>query len=198
VRLVLRILCLAGAFCLLPTAGWAEWQLKPFGGLNFGGSTTYIDLEHVAGDARLTFGGSVALLGEVVGLEADFGNTPGYFNGDGPLVLSSRVTTLTGNVIVALPKRIAQYSLRPYVVAGGGLLHTHLEDSAGAFLLSRGLGAVDFGAGVTGFLSDHVGLNWDIRFFKSFEGEEGALGFHPDGPEQLSTWRATMGIVFRP
>ena len=35
----------------------------------------------------------------------------------------SAVTTLTGNVVVALPRRMAGYGLRPYFSGGAGLMH---------------------------------------------------------------------------
>ena len=54
---------------------------------------------------------------------------------------------------------------------------------------------LDFGGGATGFLTDRVGLNWDVRYFRSVGGEEGTgLTF---GKEQISFWRATMGVAIR-
>jgi hypothetical protein len=57
------------------------------------------------------------------------------------------------------------------------------------------LGVLDFGGGATGFLTDRIGLNWDVRYFRSVGGEEGTgLSF---GKEQISFWRATMGVAIR-
>ena len=41
--------------------------------------------------------------------------------------MSSRVTTLSGNVMVAAPLAITRESLRPYVVAGLGLTQARTE-----------------------------------------------------------------------
>jgi hypothetical protein len=206
VRLVVRVCCLLGALCLVPATGWAEWQFKPFAGVTFGGSRTFYDLDAVAGHVKANFGASAKWQGEIFGVEADVGHTPGYFSGEdrvvdgrviSRLILTSHVTTLTGNVVIALPHRIAQYTLRPYVVAGAGLLHVGSEDALQALPVSTGLAAMDLGAGVTGFLSDHVGVNWDVRIFRTLHSRPEVSGVS-SGPEELSTWRATMGLVFRP
>jgi hypothetical protein len=179
----------------------AEVQLRPFLGLTFGGDTTFlVATGFVPGDKKFVFGVGGMVLGEVLGLEAEFGQTPGFFT-DGVLVTSSRVATFTGNVVVALPRRMARYSLRPYFVVGGGLMHPHIEYVAsGVPIGASNLAVVDIGGGATGFVSERVGLNWDIRHF-------GSVG-NPTDPthllvtqapfvEQLSFWRVTTSVVIR-
>jgi hypothetical protein len=56
------------------------------------------------------------------------------------------------------------------------------------------LPALDLGGGVTGFLTDRIGVSWDVRHFSSFGGKTRGLSF---GREQLSFWRANMALVFR-
>jgi hypothetical protein len=44
-------------------------------------------------------------------------------------------------------------------------------------------------------LSDRIGVNWDIRRFRSVGGSEGTgISF---GQEQVSFWRASMGLALR-
>lgn len=196
---LLRLGGLALALLALPTAASAEWQLKPFAGVTFGGDTTLIDLDKAAGSARRNLGVSVTWLGEVLGLEADLGRTGGFFQRDGGLILASHASTATGNIVVALPAKMAQYTLRPYVVGGLGLLHVGWEDNLGVLPLSEGLLAMDIGAGATGFLSENVGVNWDVRFFRTLNPDDGpsARGLSL-GPARLSFWRASMGLTIRP
>ena len=184
---------------LLATASHAaaERQIKPFLGVTFGGSTTLLDVEHASGRPNVAVGVSGLLLGNVVGLEADFGYAPGFFQtGAQRLVLRSRVTTLTGNIVLALPRRMTEFTLRPYVVGGGGMVRARTENSLSVLEVSSTLPAVDLGGGVTGFLTDRIGLSWDVRLFRS-------VGKGPDsrglsfGNEQLSFWRANMAIAFR-
>src|SRR5262245_25037883 len=95
---------LMGLLLLGPPAA-AEWHLKPFVGAVFGSQTNFVDFENAVGSRKWVWGGSGALLGEVIGVEGDVTFAPGFFqNGNRPSsganVVSSRVTTLTGNVVV--------------------------------------------------------------------------------------------------
>ena len=192
-RATLAMLLLA---FVAPSQASAEWQLRPFVGATFGGSTTLFDLDQAAGESKFTVGANAVLLGEFLGVEADLGHTPGFFERKTQhLIVGSRVTTLTGNVVLALPKRLAQYSLRPYVVGGAGIMYARSEDVTDVLTVSRTLAALDVGGGVTGFFTNRVGVSWDVRYFRSMgAGSNTGLSF---GNEQLSFWRAMMAGVIR-
>ncbi len=188
---------------LLPTRAAAEWQIKPFFGVLFGGATTLIDLENGAGHPHAVFGVTGMWLGEVIGIDADLGYARGFFQADQGLVAGSSATTLTGNVVVALPRRLARYTLRPYIVGGAGLLHANIAQTPfGKGLdISSTMPAMDVGGGVTGFLSNRIGVSWEVRYFGSLgEGQNRGLSIGPQGTaagEQLSFWRANMAIAIR-
>ncbi len=196
----MRVRCLAVALVLLhPAPAAAEWHIKPFLGLTFGGKTTFVDVEKAVGKPNPVFGVTGVLLGNVFGLDVDLGRSSGFFESGNtaptPLLQrGSRVTTLTGNVVVAVPKRIAEYTLRPYFVAGMGLMHVKIDGRLGALNVSSTLPAMDFGGGATGFLNDRVGLSWEVRHFRSFHGQTHGNSF---GNEQLSFWRANMALTIR-
>jgi hypothetical protein len=198
--MMLRALTLAMLVLWPMGASAQEWQVKPFLGLTLGGETTIIDLDEAADDVHLTIGGSVSRIGEMFGFEADFGLVPGFLTGDrvGRAVSSSGVTTLTGNVVIALPRRTTQYTLRPYVAGGLGLMRVSKEDVFEAFPLTLNVLTIDIGGGATGFLSETVGLNWDLRYFRNITGapdpDNPGLSF---GAPRLSFWRLTMGVVLR-
>jgi hypothetical protein len=182
------------------SAAAQEWQLKPFLGLTFAGDTTIVDPEDAAGDVHFVLGGGVSWIGEVFGVEGDFGFVPGFFAGDQevPLVISSSVWTLTGNVVIAMPRRMTQYTLRPYIAGGVGLMRVSKDDQLEAFPVTLNVMTIDVGGGATGFLSDTVGLNWDLRYFRNITGapdpDNPGLSF---GAPRLSFWRLTMGVVLR-
>jgi Outer membrane protein beta-barrel domain len=193
-----RVSTLAASL-LAPSVASAEWQLKPFLGVTFGGGTTLLDPEGAAGSANVAFGVTALLIGDMVGIEADLGYSPGFFqSGDRqqPLVVRSAATTLTGNVVVAVPRHLTQYTLRPYFVGGGGLMHARSEDFFGALPFSTTLAALDVGGGVTGFLTDRFGVNWDVRYLRSIRGTDARSGVS-FGPEELSFWRANMALAIR-
>jgi len=186
--LVLLIAC--------PAPAVAEWHIKPFVGLTFGGGTTFVDAERAAGKPNPVFGVTGVMLGEVLGIEGDLARAPGFFESGGQkLLLGSRVTTLTGNVVVAVPRRLAQYTLRPYLVGGLGMMHVNIDGRQGALTVASTLPAADFGGGATGFLNERVGLSWELRRFQSL-GKGKTRGVSVAG-EQLSFWRATMAVTFR-
>ena len=174
----------------------AEWQIKPFFGVTYGGATTFIDPELAAGHSNPVIGVGGLLLGEVFGVEADFGRSPGFFERDNQqLVSGTSVTTLTGNVVVALPRSLAEYTLRPYFVGGAGAMFVHLDDKFGDPFIARSLKAMDLGGGVTGFLTNRIGLTWDVRYFRSID--RTFEGGNSVGSEQLSFWRANMAVAIR-
>jgi hypothetical protein len=121
-----RRLAVALLLCLCAPAAEAraDWLITPFIGTSLAGETTFLVLEEGAG-SRMTLGVSVALLSAgILGVEGEVGHTPKFLEGDDPLglVLSSRVTTLSGNVLLAAPLALTRESLRPYLVGGLGLL----------------------------------------------------------------------------
>jgi hypothetical protein len=197
----LRLLALA-VLALAPAHASAEWQVKPFLGLTFGGGTTIIDHEEAVGERNLAVGVGVTWLGEILGIEADVGYAPGFFDsGEKPLVARSGVTTLTGSVVVALPRRMTEYTLRPYLVGGFGLMRVSIDDLGegnvvGELLRSR-LPAINVGGGVTGFVTRRVGVSWDLRYFRNAGGTV-PLGLLIRGTTpRLSFWRANMAMALR-
>ena len=200
----MRSWCLVLALWLLsPAPVAADWQIRPFIGFTFGGATTFVDPEKAIGTQNAIFGASGGWLGEIFGLEADFGRAPGFFQTDQavtgasePVLLSSAVTTLTGNVVIALPARMAGYGLRPYFSGGAGLMHIDTVTQLQAFDVHRTLPTLSLGGGVTGFLTSTVGLSWEIRRLSTLRREGETLG-NSLGREQLSFWRATMAVALR-
>jgi hypothetical protein len=210
-RVVASALLVCGAFLLAPAWAFAEWQIKPFFGTTFAGSTApgsswdLIDLDNGSHKAHLAFGVSGLLLGDLFGVEADFGHTPGFFQSDSPvsadinspLVVGSSATTLTGNLVITVPRKVSQYTLRPYFVFGGGWMHLASSNWGDLVVLpvSRNRPAFDIGGGVTGFLTNRLGLSWDIRRFSSIRGQ--ARTPLDSTSDRLSFWRANMSVAIR-
>ena len=174
----------------------ADFLVIPFIGAKFAGHTNLVDLEQGAGETKTTFGASSAILTDgLVGIEADFEHSPHFFErGLRGLILQSNVTTLTGNVIVAVPRRITQESLRPYVVGGVGLMHAHLRTLGKVFDTNSNLLGLDVGGGVIGFVSPRAGARFELRHFKNLSKDDAAVTF---GTTRLSFWRLTAGLVLR-
>ena len=165
--------------------------------MKFAGDTSIALGETTVGEKKVTFGVSSLLLGDnFLGIEADIEQTPQFFGpGERQTVTGSGVTTLTGNVIIAVPRGITQESLRPYVVAGVGLMHARLSTQVGLLDTESNLLGLDIGGGVIGFVSPRAGARFELRHFKNLTDD--ASGAVTIGGTKLSFWRVTAGLVLR-
>lgn len=175
----------------------ADWFVTPFIGAKFAGATNFVDLEQGAGNTKLTLGASAGFVGDgLFGVEADFGYSPRFFErSGGTLVARSHVLTLMGNVIVAVPRSVTGYSLRPFVSGGAGLMSVGIDTLAGIFDVDSNLVAINVGGGATGDLSARTSIRFDLRYLKSVTSQgDASVGF---GSSNLSFWRAAVGIALR-
>lgn len=199
-RRLFVLLCIAW---LQAASASADWLFTPFIGYKFGGTSrptnVFVDLEPSEGARKVTLGGSVAILSdEILGIEADFSFIPGYFQGDTveATVSSSAVTTFTGNIIVAVPLAVTQYSLRPYLIGGLGLIRAAsdpIPELQSVFAFRENLFGLNVGGGAIGSLTNRTSLRFELRHFTNLGGEENVVGF---GRQRLSFWRATVGVAF--
>jgi hypothetical protein len=189
-----RTLVLAtGLLLLCVRANAADRQVRPFAGVTFGGATP-IDFENAAGKPHPAIGVGAVFLGELFGVDIDVADVPGFLqSGDKNLVLNSRVTTVCGNVVIAAPHRLTEYTLRPYIIAGGGLMRVTETTSLSASDLSSVVPTFDLGVGAVAFVTSRAGVSWDVRRFQSFRDTSLQTGF----AEHLTFWRATMAAVIR-
>lgn len=192
------------AIAAAPSRASADWLFTPFIGGNFGGSANFGDFNDFDDEfeRRVDLGASLGWMGAgIAGFELDFGWSPNFFQdtrGEADFEFGdSNVTTLMGNLVLGAPiGGQTGPGLRPYGVAGLGLMRSSI--SGGDFF--NDLTANDFGfnvgAGVHGFFNDNVGLRGDVRYLRSLEDTE------PDsdldlGLSDFNFWRATIGLTFR-
>lgn len=193
------------AACLLliaaaPSFAHAEWHFTPMAGITFLGNTTLIDNELATDKMHGNLGGAVTFLGRgLFGVEAIAVWTPGFFDNDeSPLnfVENTRTFALSGNVVVTLPQRWTEYSLRPYVSGGFGWMNANAPDVFNVFPLDVNLPGYNIGAGAVGFLSSDTGVRFDFRYYGSLTRPDlgGAVA---RGPVHLNYATLSIGLVFR-
>src|SRR5439155_7396277 len=145
------VILVAGLLLVSSRSYAADRQISPFIGATFGGGTTFVSNDGV-GKPNLAIGASAVFLGEVFGAEVDVADAPGFFEPDDKhLVFGSRVTTISGNVVVAAPHRLTEYSLRPYFVGGAGLMRVRTTTQFNVFDVSSVIPMLDVGVGAVGF-----------------------------------------------
>jgi hypothetical protein len=204
-----RALAVACA-CLLaaPATASAEWHITPMIGLEFAGKTTIVDLDEGTGKRHPNVSGSVALLGGgILGAEGIFSLTPGFFqSGDGsplfqpgesPLVESSRVITVMGNVMVTVPRRWTEYFLRPYVSGGLGWMRVSKQETLEVFPTNLNLLGYNIGGGAIGFLTRNTGVRFELRYFSTVRGTDPGNPPVANGDVNLRYMTASIGVVIR-
>jgi len=192
------LVLVAGVLLMCAPSDAADRQIRPFVGATFGGDSTFaLDPDNAGGGPKLAIGVSAVFLGELLGAEVDIFDSPGFFGTSSDLVKSSRVMAFTGNVIVAAPHRATEYSLRPYVVGGVGLMHVRRTTLFNVFDISAVLPTIDVGAGALAFVTNRVGVSADIRRFQSIGANPSSEGLTTSGEQHLSFWRTAVAVVIR-
>lgn len=135
----------------------------------------------------VTPGASMAVLdNNGLGAELDVGHTREI---DETLFSESAITSVMVNVIGMW--RIS--AVRPFVVAGAGLLRVRAELPVVGLVTSRTDWAFDAGAGVQYMFDDAIGVRGDVRYFRY-------LQRHDDLPLRDSGffdyWRTSIGVTF--
>jgi hypothetical protein len=199
---LLAVCCLA--LLAMPRPAAAEWHFTPMLGTTFGGSTTLVDLEFntkgegATGQIHPNFGGAVTLLGGgIFGVESVVLWTPGFFQtGDLDILKKSRTVSVMGNLVLTAPRHLTEYSLRPFVSAGFGLLHAStLETQKEVLPVKANLPGFDVGGGAIGFFSQRTGIRFDLRYHTSLyrPGEDASV----NGRVHLRYMTAGVGLVIR-
>lgn len=195
----------------LPSRAFAEWQFAPFVGFNFLGDTNLAFTE--LPKRHWMFGGTARLIGAgPFGVESLFAYVPGAFQSkpveldpfifdtsqESETITQSNAFALMGNVVLTTPRSWSEYGLRPYVSGGMGLLHVyHNELTVPARANLLGYNA---GGGAVGFLTDRVGLRFDLRYVSTTpHGKESSDEIVTEDTERVRVhfWTATVGVVFK-
>lgn len=178
---------------LAPASARADWLFTPNVGAGFGGSAS--------GREHLSWGASVGWMGAgIFGWEADFAMTPEFFEGDdddADFFDSSNVTSFMVNAIIGAPVGgTTGGGFRPYFSGGAGLLQSNIESAEQLFEVSNSDFGINLGGGAMGFMTDHVGLRGDIRYYRSLSDPDEDNEFDIDFGD-FDFWRATGGVTFR-
>ncbi|ODS54447.1 MAG: hypothetical protein ABS36_11130 [Acidobacteria bacterium SCN 69-37] len=163
----------------LPGPAQADIVLSPFAGIHFGGD---------APEKPKTFGGNVTFVGRSIGLEIEAARTNDFFGKP-----SANVSLLTASLVggADLPGK----GVKPYFLAGAGLLRTNVTFADITDDLSYNNFAILLGGGVNVYFTDHVGLRGDLRYMRRLE-RQSSLGVIPIA-SNFDFWRVVVGLNVR-
>ena len=161
----------------------ADGFITPFIGFNFGGdSANCLSLTNCE-DKRTNFGVSIGTLSGF-GFEEDISYAKDFF-GAAPGTDSSVFSAMT-NLMISIPAG----PIRPYVLAGLGLIRPHVSTNLASFQsFDKNSAGYDIGGGVH-VLFGRIGVRGDVRHFKTLQ----------DIPlftnQTLGYWRGSAGVTF--
>lgn len=214
-----RVLGICGLFAVLtPASAAAEWQFAPFVGFMFKGESNLLepnippdeDAPFGVNQRHWNLGGTVRLVGPgPLGVEALVQWIPGFFepaetgsleptDPDSTPITSSYGFALMGNVVLTTPRSWNEYGLRPFVSGGLGLLRAVHDDAT--LPVRANLPGYNVGGGAVGFLTDRVGLRFDLRYFRHVPpGKEPTddTPILPGDRVRLHYWTGTVGVVIK-
>lgn len=186
-----RAALLAAAFAsiLIPRSAGAQGFISPSLGYNFGGDSGCASATD-CDDKNWNVGVGLGSYGALLGFEAELTYEDKFLGEDA--TASTSVLTLMGNVMLA-PKIAI---VRPYGLAGVGLIRTSIDEAAGGGSVSENQFGWTVGAGLVVYVTSHVGLKGDIRHYHAFQ-DLGILGFDLADNEKLDFGRAALGVVLQ-
>ncbi len=183
-----------------PCTAAADIFVSPFIGLKFKGDSNELDADRGDGarKAKMSAGISgVVLMDKGLGVELELAHQPRFFESTSASnVTSSGVTTVSGNLVLALPVSVTRESLRPYAVGGLGWMHASANNGIGFGQVNNDFLGLTLGIGAIGFIGDVTGLRFDLRYLKSVSSND-VSNLPQQGAARISFWRATIGVVFR-
>ena len=176
---------------LIGTAAQARAQgfVSPMYGVNFGGVSGCPQLNSCTNkQTNLSVGAGA--LGTMVAVEAEVAYAPTFFGEAAGL--SANALTLMGNVLLA--PQVGP--LRPYMLGGLGLIRTRVElTTSSPITTNNNVLGFGVGGGVIGFVTKHVGLRVDLRYFHSFS--DFTVGGLTLSSDNVDYSRASAGVVFK-
>ena len=142
-------------------------------------------------DKNWNWGGSLGVLGSVVGFEAEITHES-EFTGESALQKSS-LTTLMGDFMLAPKISIVQ----PFGVLGIGVIKTKVNDGIVATDNSENDIGWSIGGGLIVYVNKHIGLKGDLRYYRSFSALELLNIELGQDRNNIDFGRAGFGVVLK-
>jgi opacity protein-like surface antigen len=185
-----RTVVLIAFFVLVAAApSRAQGFVSPLIGYDFGGNSGCPQISGCE-DKRTNVGVAFGTMGRIIGFEEEFADAKNFFGSEG--TQSSSVITLMSNIMI-VP---AIGRVHPYLLAGLGLMKTHVEFNRTDLLSTTNNGlAWDLGGGVTVLFLPHIGVRGDIRHFHSAKAITIPFVAATPTTEKLTFGRASAALV---
>jgi opacity protein-like surface antigen len=148
------------------------------------------------GRSQPGFGIAIGNVGTVVGFETELAYHPELFDNTANALAKSHVLTLAQNILVG--PTIGR--VKPYGAAGLGDLYLNITRISSAVIpnpesISTNYFTVNVGGGVMGFLTAHLGVRADLRYYRAYGFKLTDLQTAGLALDRFDFWRAGVGVV---
>ena len=142
------------------------------------------------------FGIAIGNVGTIVGFETEFAYHPELFDNAANALAKSHVLTLAQNILVG--PTIGR--VKPYGAAGAGDLYLNVTRLSSVVIpspesISTNYFTVNVGGGVMGFVTAHLGVRADLRYYRAYGFKLTDLQTAGLALDRFDFWRAGVGVV---
>src|SRR5258706_10723744 len=142
------------------------------------------------------FGIAIGNVGTIVGFETEFAYHPELFDNAANALAKSHVLTLAQNILVG--PTIGR--VKPYGAAGAGDLYLNVTRLSSVAIpspesISTNYFTVNVGGGLMGFVTAHLGVRADLRYYRAYGFKLTDLQTAGLALDRFDFWRAGVGVV---
>ena len=142
------------------------------------------------------FGIAIGNVGTIVGFETEFAYHPELFDNAANALAKSHVITLAQNILVG--PTIGR--VKPYGAAGAGDLYLNVTRLSSVVIpnpesISTNYFTVNVGGGLMGFVTAHLGVRADLRYYRAYGFKLTDLQTAGLALDRFDFWRAGVGVV---
>ena len=158
--------------------------------------TTLSSPSAVGSSSQPGFGVSIGNVGKVVGFETELSYQPELIDNSANALAKSRVFTVSGNLLVG--PTIGR--VKPYGAAGVGNLNLNVTRLSSLVIpspesISSNYLTVNVGGGIMGFVTTHLGVRADLRYYRAYGFKLTDLETAGLALDRFDFWRAGVGVV---
>jgi hypothetical protein len=144
------------------------------------------------------FGVAFGTIGKIVGAETEMAYHPQLIDNTANRLDKNQVFTFSGNVLVG--PTIGR--VKPYGAIGAGDLLLHVTTLSSLVMpspasISNNYFTVNVGGGVMGFVSTHLGVRADLRYFRAYGFKIADLETAGLALDRFDFWHASIGLAVK-
>lgn len=175
--------------CLARDAA-AQGFINPFVG------TTLTSPSAAGSSSKPGFGIALGSVGKIIGVEAEIAYYPEVLDNAANALAKNKVITFSGNTLIG--PTIGP--IKAYGAFGFGDLYLNVTSVSSIVIpnpasISTNYFTFNYGGGVMGFFTSHLGVRGDLRYYRAFGFKLADIQSTGLALDRFDFWRANIGLV---